>query len=115
MNRISDVIERLKSAGLFLKPSISWGESKSKPLKTFRNLRKKKRAQGFFFFFERTGCYQHYIRQYSRKFSSLTDVLRMTEPDNIRWDDNKKRAFQGLKNALCSSPNLRAPVYSRGL
>ncbi|XP_064465530.1 uncharacterized protein LOC135377174 [Ornithodoros turicata] len=59
------------------------------------------------------GYYQHYIRSYSSIASPLTDALRKTEPNVIKWDDTKERAFRELKEALTHKPILKAPDYNR--
>lgn len=130
MNHLSDVFERLRSAGLTAKPSkcqlargevrylghiVGQGLRRPDELKVeaVRDFPRPEKKTGIRAFLGLTGYYQRYIPQYSEKASPLTDALRKTEPDKIRWDDKKEQAFQGLKNSLCSSPILRAPDYSR--
>lgn len=60
-----------------------------------------------------TGYYRSYIRQYSELASSLTDALRKKAPTRVTWDDEKEKAFQGLKAALMKPPVLRAPDYNK--
>lgn len=59
------------------------------------------------------GYYQHYIPNYSDIASPLTDALRKTEPQVVRWDEKKEGAFRTLQKALMSRPVLRAPDYER--
>lgn len=59
------------------------------------------------------GYYQHYIRDYSNIASPLTDALRKTEPNEVKWDDVKEKAFCSLKEALTNRPVLAAPDYNR--
>ncbi|KAM7312087.1 uncharacterized protein ISCGN_008992 [Ixodes scapularis] len=130
MNHLSDVFERLRSAGLTAKPSkcqlargevrylghiVGQGLRRPDELKVeaVRDFPRPEKKTGIRAFLGLTGYYQRYIPQYSEKASPLTDALRKTEPDKIRWDDKKEQAFQGLKNSLCCSPILRAPDYSR--
>ncbi|XP_064490382.1 uncharacterized protein LOC135401724 [Ornithodoros turicata] len=60
-----------------------------------------------------TGYYQHYIRNYSQLASPLTDALRKCEPQTVKWDSAKEKAFQSLKAALTCKPVLAAPDYTR--
>lgn len=59
------------------------------------------------------GYYQRYIPRYSDIASSLTDALRKTEPQTVKWDGAKEHAFSTLKKALKSQPVLSAPDYSK--
>lgn len=59
------------------------------------------------------GYYQRYIPRYSEIASPLTDALRKTEPQMVKWDEAKEHAFSTLKKALMSQPVLSAPDYSK--
>ena len=51
--------------------------------------------------------------QLCRQGSSLTDLTKKSLPDKIKWTEECGKAFKVLKSALCSSPVLRSPNFTK--
>lgn len=51
--------------------------------------------------------YQRFINNYSSLLKPLTNLTR--KDMTWRWEEDKQRAFQGLKDAICSEPVLAHP------
>lgn len=127
---LREVFARLKSAGLTVKAEkcqlgcaqIQYlghvvGQGCRRPIdikvaavKEFRRPLTKSEVR---MFLGLTSYYRQYIKDYSSIASPLTDSLRKEEPNEIRWDAEKERAFQALKAALISKPVLRAPDFAK--
>ena len=127
---LREVLKRLKSAGLTVKPSkcnvacnetvflghrISQGEvepqlenakkiSEATPPKTKKDVRS---------FLGLTGFYQDFIPEYAAKAAPLTDLLRKGKPEIITWGEAQERAFFTLKNSLITEPILRLPDLTK--
>ncbi|KAJ8333748.1 hypothetical protein SKAU_G00410670 [Synaphobranchus kaupii] len=45
----------------------------------------------------------------------LTDVTKNKEPTMVKWTEEAERVFQDLKMALCSSPVLITPDFTKDM
>ena len=65
-----------------------------------------------YWFLGLTGYYRKFIR-YATLALPLTDATRKDQPDRVIWSGECDRAFQELKAALCDSPVLMSPNFSK--
>lgn len=56
------------------------------------------------------GYYRRFIPHFSSVASPLTDLTKSTA---IRWSKDCAKAFEQLKDALCSNPVLKSPCFDR--
>ena len=59
-----------------------------------------------------SGYYRRFVRDFSRKASPLTRLLRKDVP--FEWGPEQENAFQELKTALITAPILSFPNYQQG-
>ena len=57
--------------------------------------------------------YRRFIPDYSSIAVPLTDLTRRNAPTELIWRKPCNRAFNQLKNILCSTPVLRSPHFDR--
>lgn len=57
--------------------------------------------------------YRRFVPNFSVRAAVLTDLTRKNCPNQIRWMEETKKAFQDIKNALCQGPVLRCPDFDR--
>lgn len=43
----------------------------------------------------------------------MTDLTKKNLPDKVKWTEECGKAFETLKSALCSSPVLRSPDFTK--
>jgi hypothetical protein len=60
-----------------------------------------------------TGYYRRFIPNYASLAAGLTDMTKKTAPTQVEWTTSTHKAFKELQHALCSSPLLRSPDFSR--
>lgn len=46
------------------------------------------------------GYYQHYIANFSMIANPLTDALRKTFPEVVKWDDSRESSIKGLSSSM---------------
>ena len=57
--------------------------------------------------------YQKFVNNFSSIAAPLYEMTSKSHPNKVRWSEEAERAFQRLKEALCSEPVLRAPDFQR--
>jgi RNase H-like domain found in reverse transcriptase len=57
------------------------------------------------------GYYRAYIPNFAQAAKCLTDLTTNCTPTEIPWEDKQERAFTYLKQAMCTSPVLKAPTF----
>ena len=130
LEHISSILERLKSAGLTVKPKkCHFGAShclylghivgggtvrpeKSK-IEVVANLETLKTRNQVRMFLGLTGYYRRFIPNYSSVAAPHTDLTRKSAPAQVKWNSSCEHAFQKLKELLCSSPVLCNPDFSK--
>ena len=56
--------------------------------------------------------YRRFVPHFSSLAGPLTELTRNQQPDRVKWTTEVERAFQALKDALCSDPVLVTPDFS---
>ena len=59
------------------------------------------------------GYYRKFISNYASLAVPLTDLTRKSAPTEVVWSPECEQAFVSLKTALCSSPVLRSPDFTK--
>lgn len=60
-----------------------------------------------------TGYYRRFIKDYATFATPLTDLLKKSAPNQIKWTSQCNDAFLKLKAQLCCSPMLESPDFNR--
>ena len=60
-----------------------------------------------------TGYYRRFIPDYASIAVPLTELTRKSAPTLVKWDSECNRAFEKLKELLCSKPVLWSPDFTR--
>ena len=60
-----------------------------------------------------TGYYRKFIPDFSGKTALLSDMLKMSSPEQLKWTEESDIAFSDLKRLLCEEPVLQAPDFNR--
>ena len=60
-----------------------------------------------------TGYYRRFIPNYATIAAPLSDLTRKSLPKSVIWTVECERAFQQIKDCLCSSPVLYNPDFDR--
>ncbi|XP_061180784.1 uncharacterized protein LOC133189428 [Saccostrea echinata] len=58
------------------------------------------------------GFYRKFIPNFSAIAAPLSDLTKKGQPNKVVWTDNQQRAFDTLKQMLCSEPILKLPDFS---
>lgn len=59
------------------------------------------------------GWYRRFIPNFSSKAAVLTELIKKTSPNKVRWTKDCENAFQLLKEALCKDPVLQSPDFNQ--
>ena len=59
------------------------------------------------------GYYRDFIPQFAETASPLFDLIKKNSPTKVQWEGQHHKAFDSLKEKLCSEPILRLPDESR--
>ncbi|KAJ1159544.1 hypothetical protein NDU88_000051 [Pleurodeles waltl] len=62
-----------------------------------------------------TGNYRRFIKNYGSIAAPLNDLTSKKMPKKVLWTANCQKAFEELKQAMCSAPVLKSPCYSKQL
>lgn len=62
-----------------------------------------------------TSYYRRFVPHFSSLAAPLTDLTKSRLADRILWTEETEKAFQELKEALCSGPVLVTPDFSKPL
>ena len=84
--------------------------SKLEAVKTFTIPKSKKEVRVFLGL---TGYYRKFINNYSSLAAPLSDLTRKDIPNKIPWSDSCDKAFNTLKQILCSNPVLKTSDFSK--
>ncbi|KAM8939644.1 uncharacterized protein RCH25_053348 [Pelodytes ibericus] len=126
LTHIGAVIDRLREAGLTLKPAkcsigmaevqylghrVGCGMQKPEPAKVeavaqWPTPRTKTQVLAFL---GTAGYYRKFVPNYSALTKHLTNLTRKNLPRQVTWTPECEQAFQQLKNALVNAPVLAAP------
>ena len=60
-----------------------------------------------------TGYYCRFIPDYASTAVPLTNFMRKSAPNLVKWDSECNRTFEKLKEFLCSKPVLWSPDFTR--
>ncbi|KAJ1212450.1 hypothetical protein NDU88_000110 [Pleurodeles waltl] len=60
-----------------------------------------------------TGYYRRFIKNYGSIAASLNDLTSKKMPKKVLWTASCPKAFEELKQAMCSAPVLKSPCYSK--
>ena len=60
-------------------------------------------------FWDSAWCYQKFIKDYATIALPITDLLKKSLPDRVRWNEETDRAFEQLKQVIEYKPVLRTP------
>jgi hypothetical protein len=59
------------------------------------------------------GFNRKFIPQFSDISVPLTDLTKKNVPNKVKWSDTTQKAFDKLKDCICSDPVLRSPDFSK--
>lgn len=59
------------------------------------------------------GFYRKFIPQFSDISVPLTDLTKKNAPNKVKWSDTTQKAFDKLKDCICSDSVLRSPDFSK--
>ena len=59
-----------------------------------------------------TGYCHKFIANYANVATPLTELTKKNAPNKVVWTDLCAKAWQHLKDVLCSSPVLKSPDFS---
>jgi len=127
---VREVLQRLREYNLTAKPTkcqfgmheciylghvIGNGQVKPDPKKIaavrgYPMPRTKKEVRSFLGL---TGYYRKFIGNYARLAMPLSDLTKKSLPDKVNWSPECGEAFEALKKALCESPILQNPDFSK--
>ena len=127
MGHIRSVFEKLRRAGLTVKPKkcqfamarcsylghvVGSGEvrpehSKLQAVQDFPTPTIKKEVRAFLGL---TGYYRKFIADYAL---ALTDLTKKNALNRVRWTPECEQAFRTLQESLCSEPMLKSPDFDR--
>ena len=127
-HHLKQVFERIRTAGLQLKPSkCSFGLTEIELLghsvsadgihplpsriEAIKNLGPPTNVKAVRSFLGMAGYYRNFIENFATIASPLTDLTKVREP--FRWGPEQQRAFDTLKTALVTAPILAHPDVSR--
>ena len=130
MEHIRKVLQRLREAGLTVKPkecqfgmkyctylghvvgggAVRPEASKVEAVEQFKVPEIKRQVRAFLWL---TGYYRKFIPNYATIAAPLTDLTRKSAPNNVQWNEQCDQAFKELKRLLCTAPVLRNPDFSR--
>eukprot|EP00795_Rhopilema_esculentum_P006818 gene6818-12410_t len=130
LKHLEEILTRISKAGLTANPkkcSLAMNEAhylghivgngkvrpeadKVKAVRDFLRPESKKQVRSFLGL---TGYYRKFIPSYANIAAPLTDLTKKEVKGTIQWTDDCENAFRRLKKALCSSPVLRSPDYSK--
>lgn len=60
-----------------------------------------------------TGYYRRFIPNFASLAAPLSDLTKKSAPMQVEWDHQCNKAFEDLKNCLCSSPVLQSPDFEK--
>lgn len=126
VNTLRQLFERIRSAGLTVKPqkcemgttSIIFlghrlGGGKIEPvdstIEKILNAPKPQTKKQVRSFLGLAGYYRDLIPHYAEKARPLVELTRKRESSRVLWTPEREKAFRDLKNALSSKPIVRAP------
>ena len=126
IRHITDVLQRLRKAGLTIRPKkcqfgsylkhvvgngeVRPEESKPQAVRDFPTPTTKKRVRAFLGL---TGYYRKFIPNYLDTATPFSELTRKAEPSRVRWSEECERAFHELKTRLCSEPILRSADFDK--
>lgn len=64
-------------------------------------------------FLRLVGWYQRFILNFPDHAAPLTELTKMVGHNKLRWTPDYERAFQDLKNSMCSKPLLQSPDFDK--
>ncbi len=129
VNHVQDVLETLRQANLTAKPSkcsfaqtqveylgyfvgngqIMPKKTKVEAIETWDQPKTKRDVRAFLGV---SGYYRKFIPHYADIAAPLTDLTRKKCPEVVEWTPACEKAFQTLKDALCSEPILKMPDFT---
>ncbi|KAJ1184471.1 hypothetical protein NDU88_001277 [Pleurodeles waltl] len=60
-----------------------------------------------------TGYHCRFVKGYGTIVSPLTELMSKKQPRLVNWTEACQKAFDSLKEAMCTAPVLKAPDYSQ--
>ena len=130
LHHIHTVLSRMRDANLTIKPKkcqfgmhnctylghiVDDGQVKPEPVKldavrSFPQPTSKKQVRAFLGL---TGYYRKFIPEFATTAAPLTDLTRKSSPNRVVWTDDCTRAFEKLKEKLCTAPVLYSPDFTK--
>lgn len=127
---LKDVLERIKSAGLTLRPDkcflakretqylgfvlghgvIRPQISKIEAIQSAGRPQTKKQVRSFLGLI---GWYRRFIPNFSTRAAAVTTLTKKDKPNKVVWTDECEFAFQDLKDSLCKEPILQSPDFEQ--
>ena len=127
---LQDMLERLRDAGLTVKPKkckfgmketeylghvvgngvVKPCQSKTEAVKKFQVPETKKQVRSFLGL---AGYYRKFIKNFSDLAAPLTNLTKKREPQKVKWTQECDQAFRQLKEVLCNKPVLKAPDFTK--
>uniref|UniRef100_A0A8C1TWC8 ribonuclease H n=1 Tax=Cyprinus carpio TaxID=7962 RepID=A0A8C1TWC8_CYPCA len=130
MCHLKDVLLRIKNAGLTIRPDkctlartetqylgyvlghgvIRPQVGKVEAIKNAERPVTKKQVRSFLGL---VGWYRRFIPNFSERAFTLTDLTKKDKPNKVNWTQDCERAFQDLKNSLCTEPVLKSTDFEK--
>ena len=127
---LEEVFRRLSSANMTVKPSkceigqsvvqflghtvgagkCSCQEDKIKKIKEAPTPRTKKQVRSFV---SLAGYYRSFVPNFAVVALPLYNLLKKNAPNKVQWGEAEERAFQTLKQLLCTQPILQLADFSK--
>jgi hypothetical protein len=126
--RVHQVLDKLKTHDLFLKPekcqfeqkrveflgvvlenaTVQMDPAKTKGVADWPRPQRVKDVRSFLGF---TGFYRYFIKGYSQIAKPLNELTHKAAV--FHWGERQQKAFETLKTAMCSHPVLHQPKYTK--
>lgn len=130
LDHLKDVLLRIKNAGLTIRPdkcTLARAETqylgyvlghgvirpqvgKVEAIKNAERPVTKKQVRSFLGL---VGWYRRFIPNFSERAFALTDLTKKDKPNKVNWTQDCEKAFQDLKDSLCTEPVLQSPDFDK--
>ncbi|KAK7915896.1 hypothetical protein WMY93_011657 [Mugilogobius chulae] len=128
LHHLQEVLKRIQAAGLTINPrkcavahreveylgyTIGFGKikpqvQKMEAIRSFPVPTTKKKVRGFIGL---VGWYRKFIPQFADRSAILNDLTKNSAPNKVRWTEACNRAFNDLKESICTRPVLQSPDF----
>ncbi|KAK7898999.1 hypothetical protein WMY93_019852 [Mugilogobius chulae] len=128
LHHLQEVLKRIQAAGLTINPkkcamahreveylgyTIGFGKikpqvQKMEAIRSFPVPTTKRKVRGFIGL---VGWYRKFIPQFADRSAILNDLTKNSAPNKVRWTEACNRAFNDLKESICTRPVLQSPDF----